>query len=278
MKQTSQIAAFFDLDGTLLPPPSLERRFLRFLRWRKELTASRRLRWIFRFIVKVGENPLAATHGNKAYYAGLPIQTMDAWLDFLRRHPPTFFPGAVERLSWHALQHHRIFIVSGTLRPLAGAAMSQIAPHLERVSSHPLEICATELEIRANKFTGNILGEPLCGTGKFRAIERLAKAHSLDLSRSFAYADSFLDRHVLRAVGRPFAVNPSPLLSAYARACKWPILVWSAEVRPLHRGAGSQKRPRPTLCVGRASTALPKANAKSACFPRDEAFAFKSEI
>ncbi len=35
------IAAFFDLDGTLLAPPSLERRFVRYLRWRGELTIAR---------------------------------------------------------------------------------------------------------------------------------------------------------------------------------------------------------------------------------------------
>lgn len=228
MNTASVIGAFFDLDGTLLPPPSLERRFLRFLHWRKELTASRRVRWVSRFLASVGENPLAATHGNKAYYAGLSIHTMDAWLDFLRRHPPPFSPRAIERLSWHALQHHRIFIVSGTLRPLAEAAMSQIAPHLERISGHPLEICATELETRANKFTGEILGEPICAAGKFRAIETLASRHSLDLSRSFAYGDSLLDRYILAAVGHPFAVNPSPLLSMYARARKWPILNWNS--------------------------------------------------
>jgi len=33
-----EAAAFFDIDGTLLGPPLLERRFLRYLRWRRELS------------------------------------------------------------------------------------------------------------------------------------------------------------------------------------------------------------------------------------------------
>ena len=46
------LAAFFDLDGTLVPPPSLERRFLRYLWWRQGLGYARATgwaRWLGRF-------------------------------------------------------------------------------------------------------------------------------------------------------------------------------------------------------------------------------------
>src|SRR2546426_4786419 len=43
-------AAFFDLDGTLLPGPSLERRFLRFLFERGEWSPVSLARWFGRFL------------------------------------------------------------------------------------------------------------------------------------------------------------------------------------------------------------------------------------
>ncbi len=223
------IGAFFDLDGTLLPRPSLERRFRRYLRWRGELTLSRQLRWVGRFLFRCGRNWLAATEGNKAYLAGVPYSALEAYLHWLDRRPPEFFPQALERLRWHAAQGHRIFLVTGTLQPLADWAARQLPV---RVTS-----CASGLEVVNQEFTGRargtLCGDALCGPAKAKIVECLAAEHRLDLSRSFVYGDAWSDRCMLAQVGHPVAVNPRARLARLARRFGWPVLRYRAA--PEHR-------------------------------------------
>ena len=243
-------AAFFDMDGTLLPPPSLERQFLRFLSWRKELHLAQRARWAGRFLRSVWSDPLAATHGNKGLYAGVRVSCLDSWITLVRRHGFAsiehnsasfestqhisasfpFFPLGLNCLAWHAAQRHRIFLITGTLRPVAHA----VADALAKVLSHrlgfevPLSDVATELEIRDGRFTGHVVGAAVCGPQKARALEELAARHGLDFASSFAYANSFADRWMLSRVGHPVAVNPSLLLRLLARRRGWPVAFWTA--------------------------------------------------
>src|SRR4029077_4818016 len=46
-EKNARVAAFFDLDGTLTPGPSLEKRFFRRLRYRKLIGRANYLRWIW---------------------------------------------------------------------------------------------------------------------------------------------------------------------------------------------------------------------------------------
>ncbi|MGH9705105.1 MAG: hypothetical protein ACRD4K_17145, partial [Candidatus Acidiferrales bacterium] len=61
----SNCAAFFDLDGTLLAPPSLERRFVRYLIERGKLGPINGGRWLLEFLLRIGGNLTGATEGNK---------------------------------------------------------------------------------------------------------------------------------------------------------------------------------------------------------------------
>jgi HAD superfamily hydrolase (TIGR01490 family) len=77
---------------------------------------------------------------------------------------------------------------------------------------------------------GVLTGEPtlpLCyGEGKVVLATRFAREHGVDLQRSFFYTDSASDMPMLRRVGNPNAVNPDPLLWLYARHRGWPVLDW----------------------------------------------------
>lgn len=242
----SGAVAFFDIDGTLLLPPSLESQFRRFLRWRGDLRARQQLHWFRRFLADVWRNPLAATHGNKFHYAGVRLTTMEAWLSLLRRHPLPFYAQAVDLLTWHAQQGHRIVLVSGAIRPLAGHVAESINSMLEQRLSvrAQIEVLAAELEVRDGRFTGKLAGRAMCGAQKARAIEALAAEHNLDLAASFAYGNSVLDQWMLARVGHPAAVNPSILLEWLARRRGWPILRWS-NTSKAHRNATSVMRTNP---------------------------------
>ena len=248
------IAAFFDIDGTLLGPPSLERRFLRYLRWRGELTATHWARWLARFLWRAwrrgliakhlaGSSWLAATEANKAHLAGVRTATMDAWTASLGRRPLPFFSDALQRLEWHAAQGHRIFLVSGTLRPLAEAVAKQLPV--------PATACATELDVRdgclaaraVRCWSGEVVGEAISGPGKARGLERLAAEHRIDLGRSYAYDNSWSDRWMLERVGYPAAVNPSAALAWLAQRRGWPVLAWDRAKTPgTRRDTGPKTR------------------------------------
>ena len=227
------IGAFFDLDGTLLGSPSLERRFLRYLRWRGELGVVHGARWLLEFSRCVWTHPFAAVQGNKAYLAGVRGSTLQAFLPLLSRRPFAFFPAALVRLEWHAAQGHRIFLVSGTLKPLAEAVCNQL----------PVKVipCATELEVVEGRWTGKVSLEAVCGPAKAHALARLASAHRLDLGHSYAYGDSWGDRAMLECVGYPAAVNPSAWLERLARQRGWPILRWHERESPQQRGEAQRE-------------------------------------
>ncbi len=248
MNAVTRVAAFFDIDGTLLGPPSLERRLLRYLRWRGALTAAYGARWLGRFLQRawrgmrftegISESAwLAATDGNKAHLADISAPAVEAFAASLGRRGLGFFPQALQRLEWHAAPGHGIFLVSGTLAPLADVVARQL--------SLPASACATRLEVAGDVFTGEVAGEAMCGPAKARAVERLAAQHGLDLGRSYAYGDSWSDRWMLGSVGRPAAVNPSARLARLARHRGWPVLVWhEAKLHHRQEDAETERRTR----------------------------------
>ena len=65
------IAAFFDLDGTLLPPPSLEWRFIGYLLERDEIASAHVARWLGYFAKTILRDPHSAIAANKFYLAGI---------------------------------------------------------------------------------------------------------------------------------------------------------------------------------------------------------------
>ena len=247
MNSGAQVAAFFDIDGTLLALPSLERRLLRYLRWRGALTATHGARWLGRFLWRVWSDWLAATEGNKAHLAGISVATVEPFAALLGRRQLEFFPEALRRLEWHWAQGHKIFLISGTLAPLTEAVARQLPPEVTT--------CATQLEAAGGRCTGEVVGEAVCGPGKAHALERLAAEHQLDLGRSYAYSDSWNDRWMLDCVGHPAAVNPSRRLARLARKRGWPVLLWRETAWPeRHGGAAARLRKDETASTSRNSS------------------------
>jgi HAD superfamily hydrolase (TIGR01490 family) len=240
-------AAFFDLDGTLLPEPSLERRLLRFLRERGEWSPVALGHWAARFLMDAafdgkaprGERLLQAIHGNKLYWKNIPASCAEKFL--AESTLPEFFPEGLLRIAWHAAQGHKIFLVTGTLNLLAEHMAGELRSRVRGAWTGLAGVCATRLEERNARWTGQILGEAVCGSGKARALERLARDHELDLARSFAYGNRAADRCMLACVGSPVAVNPSRALQRIARAKGWPMLSWGKH-RVVERIAAENKK------------------------------------
>ena len=222
--------AFFDLDSTLLPPASLEWRFIGYLLERDQISSASVGRWIMRLAGSFWRDPHGATAENKSYLRGLREALVEEWEKSLGPESScgdalAFFDEGLRRIAWHCAQRHRVFLVSGTLAPLARVA----ARNLAELVSAKIEVCATELQIapgRPRMWDGRIAGEHMSGSAKLCAVRMLAARHRLDLSRSYAYGNSAGDREMLEAVGHGIAVNPTRHLARVARKRGWETCVW----------------------------------------------------
>jgi HAD superfamily hydrolase (TIGR01490 family) len=226
----SKIGAFFDLDGTLLPKPSLEWRFLGHLLARNKITSAAVLRWLGNWAKTVLRNLHAAVDGNKSYLAGLRESLARDWANSLKPGSPQMFSEGLARIAWHITQQHQVFFVSGTLGFLARAIARSLPGHIE--------VIATELEVRGGYWTGRLAGEHMSGNAKSRAVRTLAQQRGLRLELSYAYGDQITDLPMLEAVGHPFAVNPAERLRRIARKRGWPVCDWKALPAVTHEECG----------------------------------------
>lgn len=213
------IGAFFDLDGTLLASPSLEWRFIEFLAARDEITSRHGLRWLGNWGKALWRNPRAATSENKSYLAGLRTPLVSDWAASLAAESLEPFERGVVRILWHFAQQHQVFIVSGTLAPLARVFAKGI--------SEKIEVIASELETSSGFWTGRLASAHMSGGNKRFAIEAIAASRGLRLNVSFAYGNEMADFAMLNRVGHPTAVNPTLRLRRTAARRNWSICDWS---------------------------------------------------
>jgi HAD superfamily phosphoserine phosphatase-like hydrolase len=265
-EKSGGVGAFFDLDGTLVALPSLERRLFRTLRYQRAINAKNYFFWLREALRLMPRGINAILQANKMYLRGVNIldesdegegsfssshksghqaqgQASSIPSNRVRSNPrmpvPSFFVQAIERVAWHAKQRHEIVLVSGTLEPLArGAARILEAELAARGIATAICVCATRLEEVDGKWTGRVLGEAMFGEAKARAAKRLAEEMRLDLTRCYAYGDSMNDRWLLAVVGKPTAVNPSEDLAVTALSRGWPVLNWSEEENLTQRRRG----------------------------------------
>lgn len=220
MTPAKTVGAFFDLDGTLLAPPSLERRFFFYLVRRGELGPAHVTRWLAQFLRMAAGNWRRATEGNKAYLAGLSTTLADEWVACAGSEALPWFEQGLRRLEWHAQRGDQIFIVSGSLAPLVRGIVRQLPVRVE--------VCATQLESCDGRWTGRVRGEHISCAAKAAAVRRLAAQYGVELAGSFAYGNCLSDRAMLETVGRPAAVNPSARLERLGTQREWPVLWWRA--------------------------------------------------
>jgi HAD superfamily phosphoserine phosphatase-like hydrolase len=264
------VAAFFDLDGTLVPLPSLERRFFRMLRYKRAIPVKNYFLWLREALRRLPCGIAAMLQANKMYLRGVPIlaerdeedgavfswhkdghQAEGQWSALpakrVRRNPglpvPTFFGQAVDSVAWHVKRGHEIVLLSGTLEPLArGAARAMEAELAERGITVTIHVIATRLAEQDGKCTGRVMGEAMFGEAKAHAAKRFAEEMKLDLGRCYSYGDSLHDRSLMETVGRPVAVNPSNDLLCVARARGWPVLHRYGREIPTQRHRAQRNR------------------------------------
>lgn len=215
----SHIAAFFDVDNTLLPGEASEVRFFRWL-WRRGVVGWPEVRdslaWLLRHMPALSLHPLRT---RKLYLAGKPAQVIEPLGEEFCREQlcPSVSPAAMRKIEDHRQAGHAIILLTGSLNfliePIAGAL---------RVD-HYFAGC---LEQMNGVYTGHLVPPFPYGAGKRQLVEQLAQDLTLDLSACYAYGDSPGDLEVLQAVGRPTVVNPIRGMARVARQRNWPMVEW----------------------------------------------------
>ncbi len=213
------VGAFFDMDNTLVPGPSIEIGFFRYL-WKNDVVGWPELWKSFRYALRhMPPVSLSPLRGNKVYLLGQDV----SYIEQLAKEYVELFvlprvaSRALGRLSHHKNAGHVVAVVSGSpdclVKPLA------------EMLGVPL-VFGAKLEIQSGLYTGRVFAPLPYGEGKGRYIERLAAQFNLDLRRSYAYGDSPGDFQALQLVGHPFVVNPIRGMARIARQQGWPVTQW----------------------------------------------------
>ena len=152
-------------------------------------------------------------------YAGVSLREMEGWAQSAMKRfwEPRILPGALQKIQEHRAEGHRIVIVSGGM----ALTLEPLARWLE------VDACAAAwAEVEGDRLTGRLARGALSGKAKATATHEVAQQLGLDLTQSYAYADSYADRAFLESVGHPVAVNPDRRLRRLASQRGWPIRKW----------------------------------------------------
>ena len=87
-----------------------------------------------------------------------------------------------------------------------------------------VHLIATEAEMIAGEYTGNVAGTPCFQAGKVTRLHAWLQQHQQSLEHSWFYSDSHNDLPLLERVDHPVAVDPDDRLRAHAAQQDWPVI------------------------------------------------------
>ena len=216
------VLAAFDLDGTVMTTNVIETYL-----WLRlpELSPTQRAGELMRVAAQL-PNYLGAERKDRGVflrqvyrrYEGARLDELERFVD--ERLTPFVLdrtsPEAVRRIREHREAGHTTILLTGVIRPLTRP--------FEGLFDH---IVAADLATDADGVcTGFLTGPPMVGDSRAAWLTHYAGLHGIDLSASFAYADSHVDLPMLRSVGNPVAVSPDIGLMRAARESGWSIIDW----------------------------------------------------
>ena len=217
--RTPRIAAFFDLDNTIIPGPAIELQYFALL-WRQNLVGVREITRSAGVVLRDFPSlSLDSLRRYKAYLAGKDVSTIEApaMSFFWERVCPRISEEARLAIERHRGENHRVVLITGCPEFL-------VAPLATFLKID--DVVAGRLERAGSTYTGCLLEPYPYREGKRRVIEQLAGEHGLELAASYMYGDSPGDLPALEAVGHPRVVNPIRGMSRIARHRGWSVLTW----------------------------------------------------
>ena len=217
----ASVAAYFDLDGTLLDASSektLTGALLKRRPWRLPLGLTS---WTVRTVVGLltGRAPYDALR-NRGHFTGASWATLTSLADELADEVlmPRVPKDAHDRLAWHREQGHRLVLVTATVAPMAEAMGRRLGMDAT-YGCGPVD--------RSGRLTGSERGWSVPRRkGKVPVVMADAEANGHDLAQCFAYGNTHADSWFMRECGTAIAVNPEGALIGEAKAQGWECVEW----------------------------------------------------
>ncbi len=194
--------AFFDLDDTLTKKNLYQALVAQYLA--KHLTTKNigkipRL-VLKRLLLKHGFFYLAAIRLLKGIHAS---EFTYGFYAYLKKHKKSIFhPEMLKLIELHKEKGNKVFVIS--------EEPEEVLVPVAKLLGVP--VFGTVVEKKRGVFTGEVIGHIMKDEFKRDMMIELAKKYNLDLSKSYAYGDSWHDYAMLRSVGHPALVNPKKSL------------------------------------------------------------------
>ena len=223
------VAAFFDLDGTLLDGNSGWLWMTN--EWRQGRITSKQMLegtlYVLAYKLGVIDMDTAMVKALETIQGLMEEEIRHRTKQWFEEHVASrFSTPARDALEEHRRMGHQLVLLT--------SASPYESEEVVRLLDMDAYLC-TRYELQGGRFTGQPI-RPLCfGAGKVYWAKKYSAEHGVDLGRSYFYTDSITDLPMLEAVGHPVVVNPDFRLRITAWRRGWPVLHWR-EGRP---GAGS---------------------------------------
>ena len=221
MGEGQKVAAYFDLDGTLLNASSEKTLTGVLARRRPWRIPHATIAWTLgaTFGLLTGKAPYDALrnrgHLSLASWKILEQYSEEIATTYLKERVS---PGAWERLDWHRKQGHRLVLVTATVAPMA-EAMARVLGMDKVYGCGP--------ENRAGMLSGSERGWSVPRRkGKVPIVEQDAEKFGHDLSQCYGYGNTHADSWFMRICGHAIAVNPESSLEQFAKKNNWEIVHW----------------------------------------------------
>ena len=219
-RPATEIAAFFDMDKTLLSASSAVL-LVRYMVKRGELARQDVMRFVSALLrYKMGRLDMIET--TRAIVLELAGQSEAERIDHTRQWFQEHLIDYVteEGRRWvaaHRRLGHRVALITASPSYTA----EQLADHLGMAGE---DVMATRFEVQHGLFTGRMLEPMIYGQGKLDVARAYAQDFGVDLGQSYFYTDSIADLPLLEMVGYPVAVNPDRSLRRLARSKGWAVV------------------------------------------------------
>lgn len=213
-----RVAAFFDIDGTVLSVNTAPL-YARYMRRHGKARRRDLLRTAY-YLVQYRLNLLdidRALERASGLIAGQNEADVAAFCErwYQEMVRDYLVPEMVAHIERHRSAGHEVAFLSSTTSYLAQPLAKDLGVE---------HLIVTRLEVVGGCFTGRAIAPVCYGNGKVHWAKAFAQERGIDLGSSYFYTDSVTDVPVLELVGHPRIVNPDRLLRREARRRGWEIV------------------------------------------------------
>ncbi len=216
-----QVAAYFDLDGTLLDSSSEKTLTAELAKRRPWRIPVGTLMWTLGLVGNLlrGRSFYDAAR-NRGHFALASWRVLENYASQLavQKLADKIPSDAKQCLDWHRSQGHRLVLVTATIAPMA-EAMADVLGMDAVYGCGPAE--------RQGILSGSERGWSVPRRkGKVPVVQQDAKENGHDLSQCYGYGNTHADSWFMRLCGNPVSVNAEGALKKHSEQHGWKQVTW----------------------------------------------------